>query len=142
MAAPGGDAYDTPDGSRDITGAVLAAYPENVGLANGDIDPATGEPTNEFVVRDCEHGTCAYYQYLQGTSMASPHAVGVAALIISKYGWNGRNGFGFPPALTQARMMFTANAHACPQPNPTVYVRQVPQADGSVDDRHVGSAAL
>ena len=33
VAAPGGDAYDTPDGSRDITGAVLAAYPKNVGLA-------------------------------------------------------------------------------------------------------------
>ena len=133
VAAPGGDVYDTPDGSRDITGAVLAAYPKSVGLANGDIDPVTGEPTSEAVVRDCEHGTCAYYQYLQGTSMASPHAVGVAALIISKYGWNGHNGFGFPPALTQARMMFTANSHECPQPNPTVYVRQVPQEDGSVE---------
>ena len=33
VAAPGGDAYDTPDGSRDITGVVLAAYPYNVGVA-------------------------------------------------------------------------------------------------------------
>ena len=41
VAAPGGDAYDTPDGSRDITGVVLAAYPENVGVALGDIDPTT-----------------------------------------------------------------------------------------------------
>ena len=43
-------------------------------------------PNTPFVVRDCQGGTCAYYQYLQGTSMASPHAVGVAALIISQFG--------------------------------------------------------
>jgi lantibiotic leader peptide-processing serine protease len=132
VAAPGGDAYDTPDGSRDITGAVLAAYPKSIGLANGDIDPTTGDPTNEFVVRDCEHRTCAYYQYLQGTSMASPHAVGVAALIISRYGHNGPNGFGLSPDIVQTRLMQTANPHPCPTPNPTVYVRQVPQADGTV----------
>jgi subtilisin family serine protease len=41
---------------------------------------------SNFVVRDCQGGTCAYYQYLQGTSMASPHAVGVAALIVSQFG--------------------------------------------------------
>ena len=43
-------------------------------------------PNTEFVVRDCRGNTCAYYQYIQGTSMASPHAVGVAALIVSHYG--------------------------------------------------------
>ena len=46
----------------------------------------TAARTPPFVVRDCQGGTCAYYQYLQGTSMASPHAVGVAALIISQFG--------------------------------------------------------
>ena len=28
----------------------------------------------------------AYYAYLQGTSMASPHATGVAAVIVSEFG--------------------------------------------------------
>ncbi len=34
VAAPGGDVYDTPDNNRDITKAVLAAYPESVGRAS------------------------------------------------------------------------------------------------------------
>ena len=36
--------------------------------------------------RDCQDGVCAYYQYIQGTSMASPHVVGVVALIVSEFG--------------------------------------------------------
>jgi subtilisin family serine protease len=130
VAAPGGDAYDTPDGHRDITGAVLAAYPESIARAVGDIDE-NGNPTNEFVVRDCKGTTCAYYQYLQGTSMASPHAVGVAALIVSKFGYETSNGFGLPPVITESRLELTAHPHPCP-PNPTVYVRLVPQEDGSI----------
>jgi subtilisin family serine protease len=31
-------------------------------------------------------GDCGYYTYLQGTSMAAPHATGVAALIVSRFG--------------------------------------------------------
>jgi subtilisin family serine protease len=37
-------------------------------------------------VQDCSSGTCAFYAYIQGTSMAAPHATGVAALAISRFG--------------------------------------------------------
>ena len=68
---------------------ILAAYPKNVADELGDLNP-DGTPNNPFVVRDCRGSTCAYYQYIQGTSMASPHAVGVAALIVSEFGHRGR----------------------------------------------------
>ena len=60
-------------------------YPKNVAQDDGQLNP-DGTPNTPFVVRDCQGTTCAYYQYLQGTSMASPHAVGVAALIVSQFG--------------------------------------------------------
>ena len=130
----GGDAYDTADGTLDVGGLVLAAYPENVGVALGDIDE-NGDPTNEFVVKNCSGATCAYYQYLQGTSMASPHAAGVAALIVSQYGREGQGEFGLNPSLTASKLRTSANAHACPQPNPFTYVRFVPLEDGSTERR-------
>ena len=65
---------------------ILSAYPQSLAIANGRSQPATARRTTPFVIRDCQGATCAYYQYLQGTSMASPHAVGVAALIVSEWG--------------------------------------------------------
>jgi subtilisin family serine protease len=50
------------------------------------------------------------YAYAQGTSMASPHAAGVAALIISQFGK-------MPQGKVQAFMNQTADPMSCP-PNP------------------------
>jgi lantibiotic leader peptide-processing serine protease len=50
------------------------------------------------------------YAYAQGTSMASPHAAGVAALIISQFGK-------MPPGRVQAMLTQTADSMDCP-PNP------------------------
>ena len=81
------------------------------------MDP-DGTPNTPFVVRDCQGGTCAYYQYLQGTSMASPHAVGVAALIVSRWGKKDKNlgGRTLDPHETQQILERTATPHACPDP--------------------------
>ncbi len=50
------------------------------------------------------------WAYLQGTSMASPHVAGVAALVVSQYGK-------MPPGKVQANLTSTADPQACP-PNP------------------------
>jgi subtilisin family serine protease len=131
VSAPGGDAFDSPDETLDPRSLVLAAYPKRLAELNGDIDE-NGDPTNDFVVSDCSSGTCAYYQYLQGTSMASPHAVGVAALIVSQYGKPDKvhGGLTLDPRTTDRILAQTAVDHACPQPRDFVWTRI--RGDGSV----------
>jgi len=130
VASPGGDAYDTPGNTRDITKATLAAYPKNVGVAAGTID-AAGNPTTPAVVKDCDGTVCGYYQYLQGTSMASPRAVGVAALIISKYGFRDfRNGgLTLPPDVVEGILKGTATKTPCPNPPAFTYTRILPTGE-------------
>ena len=132
VAAPGGwfrddplwQATDPPEvrNLKAIPNLILAAYPENVARFWEEIDE-DGNPTTPFVIRDCRSspgrvpGTeCAYYTWFQGTSMAAPHAAGVAALIVSKYGERSRGGISLHPFLVQGVLQATAQETPCPEP--------------------------
>jgi subtilisin family serine protease len=119
LSAPGGDirdGYGTPD-YRNPANTVLAPYPKSLAMASGELNP-DGTPNTPFVLADCSRGDCAYYQYLQGTSMASPHAAGVAALVVAARGKPDRThgGLTLAPNAVERVMKTTARDHACPDP--------------------------
>ncbi|GAB2905975.1 S8 family peptidase [Nonomuraea fastidiosa] len=118
LSAPGGDVLDGQ--GINATRGILAAAPEHVLRATGRID-RDGKPKGADVVRDCTRGTCSYYQYLEGTSMAAPHATGVAAILISRFGKPGKGGLELAPDTVQELLYKTATPKACPTPREYSY---------------------
>ncbi|MGH3713645.1 MAG: S8 family serine peptidase [Micromonosporaceae bacterium] len=129
VAAPGGwfrDGYGTPT-FRTPGNMILSAYPKKVlqeeGLvdADGNITPGGAGA----VFKDCTtSGECGYYTFLQGTSMAAPHASGVASLIVSAHGSASGSGFGLAPSKVEKHLYKTADTHACPTPRLQTYTNE------------------
>jgi lantibiotic leader peptide-processing serine protease len=123
ISAPGGffrDFAGTPQ-SRTPGNLILGPYPKNVALASGNVDAVTGASLSPFVIAECSApsiDSCAYWQLIQGTSMAAPHAAGVAALIVSKYGDRDKKlgGRTLAPSKVERILYATATKVACPAP--------------------------
>ena len=96
LTGPGGDSLVLPQ----PVGQVLSSMP-STSLFYQAAAQWNGQ------VQDCSSGTCAFYAYIQGTSMATPHATGVAALAISRFGK-------LPPDLLLAILSLGANPLPCP----------------------------
>jgi subtilisin family serine protease len=115
LSAPGGDARDTPDGAPAWETRILSSYPAAVAREEleGGADP-------KGFVTDKKGN---YWAWAQGTSMASPHAVGVAALVVAEYGTRDKRhrGLTLDPAETEAIMREQATDTPCPAQNPYVY---------------------
>jgi subtilisin family serine protease len=103
LTGPGGN-YLVPDpavGTGIETGQVLSSVPPG----SYYYQAAAGWNGQ---LQDCSGSTCATYAYLQGTSAATPHVTGVAALVESRYGR-------LPPDLLLAKLSLSATPIACPQ---------------------------
>ena len=150
VSAPGGwfrDGFGTPS-FRTPENEVLSTVPlvtvQETGEVdqNGDVTPL-GETNG--VKKECQakpaKGTtkCGYFAFFQGTSMATPHAVGVAALAISAHGRQGHGGFGMSPNAVRDLVMDSATNHACPAGGTQSYIREgrdatwTAECEGSLD---------
>jgi subtilisin family serine protease len=130
VSAPGGwfrDGLGTPT-FRTNGNQILSSYPLHIlqhdGLvdANGTITP---DGISLGIMKDCDGSTCGYYAYLQGTSMASPHATGVSALAVSRFGTKDprhKGSLRLAPWKTEFVLTQGAAEHACPVPPLFSYV--------------------
>ena len=134
LSAPGGDAYDTADNGRDVTKAVLAAYPKHLAEEAGELNP-DGTPNVPNVVRNCRR------RDVRVLPVPAGHVDGVAARRPASRPWpsgrwglpDRRNGgkFAFPDVV-ELVLRATATDTACPTPPAFTYTRHVPQPDGTL----------
>jgi subtilisin family serine protease len=118
ISAPGGS-------TRDYTGVPGSAHCPHgslcrlIGAWSSTASSAPSDPV-EVCTGAAGAPPCFEYGYVQGTSMATPNAAGVAALIISQYGdftGNNPNKPHMSPTAVEQILQISANNQPCPTPN-------------------------
>jgi lantibiotic leader peptide-processing serine protease len=112
VVAPSGDSIFGRNAEAP-NGRVLSTWPPNLPCTRS-VKEHTGDAQEPTVV----------YCYLQGTSMASPHVAGVAALIISQFGK-------MSPGAVQAYLSQTTDPQPCPSALPPGYDAFVSLSNGA-----------
>jgi subtilisin family serine protease len=112
VVAPGGDSLFGRT-AESVNGRVLSTWPPYIGCSRSVKESST-DPNEPTVV----------YCYQQGTSMASPHVAGVAALIISQFGNLSSTKGKMNPGQVQAYVDQTADPQPCPAtlPGPSPFI--------------------
>jgi lantibiotic leader peptide-processing serine protease len=122
VSAPGGDALDFPGTSAYLQpeNRILSPTSEVSLRERGFLDPEN--PSNR-VRSEVVDGRTWYWVYDNGTSMASPHAAGVAALIVSRRGRRDavHGGRTLRPRIVERMLARTALDVPCPEPRTYVY---------------------
>ena len=123
LAAPGGwfrDGVGTPSFGTP-SNLILSSYPLHVAIEEGSPTPTATRPTSSRRCRAARGQELRFYTYLQGTSMASPHVAGVAALVIDAQGTHRRGNASLDPDTVQSILLGTATDHACPVGGVEIY---------------------
>jgi subtilisin family serine protease len=123
VSAPGGwfrDGVGTPTFATPGN-LILSSYPYDLAIEEGWLD-ANGQPVDDFAYSACDNkGNCGAWVYLQGTSMASPHVAGEAALVVQAHGTRARGGYSLDPESVRQIIETTATDHACPAGGVEIY---------------------